>query len=59
MLLAKSALKRSMIAPENPCQGPSPAALFRNERQVWVDATDSAQIAPVPQRPTFVKNQAR
>jgi len=58
-MLTKSALKRSMIAMENPCQGPSPAALFRNERQVLVDATDSAQIVPVPQLWAFVKNEAR
>jgi hypothetical protein len=48
-----------MMALENPCQGPSPAALFRNERQVSVDATDSAQIGPVPQLPAFVKSRAR
>jgi hypothetical protein len=56
-MLAKSALKRSMIAPENPCQGPSPAALFRNKPTACAGATDSAQLVPVPQRPTFVKNE--
>jgi hypothetical protein len=58
-MLTKSALKRSMVATENPCQGPSPAPLFRNKPLAASGATDSAQIAPVPQRPTFVKNQAR
>jgi hypothetical protein len=58
-MLTKSALKRSMVSPENPCQGPSPAALFRNKPLVVTDATDSAQIAPVPQHATSVKNQAR
>jgi len=58
-MLTKSALKRSMVSPENLCQGPSPAALFRNKPLVAADATDSAQIGPVPEHPPFVKNQAR
>jgi hypothetical protein len=58
-MLTKSALKRSMVSLENPCQGSSPAALFRNKPLVVVAATDSAQIGPVPQHPAFVKNLAR
>jgi hypothetical protein len=58
-MLTKSALNRSMIAPENPCQAPHQQRLFRNKPLVGGGVTDSAQIAPVPERPAFVKNLIR